>query len=266
MPAAPAYAGLQTRTRRYALVLRIIVGLALTAVAFAIAGRRLWWLYRLGRAGQPAPERIQAVGSNPATDAETQLSEVFGQRKLLKWSVPGTAHFLTFWGFIILILTIVEAYGDLFSRRFAIPGIGHWAAIGFLEDLFAVAVLVGIATFAVIRLRTDPKREGRESRFAGSHTGAAWLVLPPLNVLFSRRPNGLRALQPMRSGGKVLDFEEAAPDTDIFGRGKIEDFTWKGMLDMATCTECGRCQSQCPAWATGKPLSPKMVILDLRDH
>src|SRR5260370_10134436 len=70
----------------------------------------------------------------------------------------------------------------------------------------------------------------------------------------------------MRSGGKVLDFEEADPDTDIFGRGKIEDFTWKGMLDMATCTECGRCQSQCPAWATGKPLSPKKLIMDLRAH
>ena len=70
----------------------------------------------------------------------------------------------------------------------------------------------------------------------------------------------------MRSNGKVLDFEEADPDTDVFGLGKIEDFTWKGMLDMGTCTECGRCQSQCPAWATGKPLSPKQVILDLRDH
>ncbi len=52
----------------------------------------------------------------------------------------------------------------------------------------------------------------------------------------------------------------------MFGRGKIEDFTWKGMLDFATCTECGRCQSQCPAWNTGKPLSPKLLIMDLRDH
>ena len=52
----------------------------------------------------------------------------------------------------------------------------------------------------------------------------------------------------------------------MFGRGKVEDFTWKGMLDFATCTECGRCQSQCPAWNTGKPLSPKLVIMDLRDH
>ncbi|MGB3229590.1 MAG: heterodisulfide reductase-related iron-sulfur binding cluster, partial [Mycobacterium sp.] len=49
-------------------------------------------------------------------------------------------------------------------------------------------------------------------------------------------------------------------------RGKIEDFTWKGFLDMTTCTECGRCQSQCPAWNTGKPLSPKLVIMNLRDH
>ena len=84
--------------------------------------------------------------------------------------------------------------------------------------------------------------------------------------MFSRRPNALGPLEPMRSNGKVLDFEEADPDTDVFGLGKIEDFTWKGLLDMATCTECGRCQSQCPAWATGKPLSPKQVILDLRDH
>ncbi|MCW2794248.1 MAG: protein of unknown function cysteine-rich region domain protein, partial [Nocardioides sp.] len=45
----------------------------------------------------------------------------------------------------------------------------------------------------------------------------------------------------------------------------VEDFTWKGLLDMATCTECGRCQSQCPAWNTEKPLSPKLMIMALRD-
>ena len=56
------------------------------------------------------------------------------------------------------------------------------------------------------------------------------------------------------------------PDTDTFGIGKVEDLSWKGMLDLGACTECGRCQSQCPAWATGKPLSPKQLILDLRDH
>ncbi len=327
------------------MALRIIIGLGLTLIAFAIAGRRLWWLYRLAMTGQPAPERIEALKTHPGKGAETQVTEVFGQRKLLQWTVPGIAHFLTFWGFVILLLTILEAYGDLFSKTFAIPGIGHWTFIGFVEDLFAVAVLAGIAAFAVIRLRNNPKMQGRASRFSGSHTGAAWFVLlmifgviatlliyrgaqintgdfpyahgafasqivghwlsplshganmaiettfvlaqlgmvlaflaflvhskhlhiaiAPLNVLFSRRPNGLRALEPMRSNGKVLDFEEADPDTDVFGIGKIEDLTWKGMLDLGTCTECGRCQSQCPAWLTDKPLSPKMLILDLRDH
>jgi Fe-S oxidoreductase len=327
------------------VALRIVIGLVMTVLAAAIAGRRVWWLYRLAAAGERAPERIEAARQHLGEDVKAQLLEVFGQRKLLKWSVPGAAHFFTFWGFIILIFTIIEAYGDLFQRSFAIPGIGHSAVLGFLEDLFAVAVLAALVVFSVIRLRSDPKREGRRSRFAGSHTGAAWLVLgmiflviatlllyrgaqintgyfpyqhgafasqivghwlaplgtsansgietafilaqlgvilaflvlvvhskhlhigiAPLNVLFSRRPDALGALEPMRSRGKVLDFEEADPDSDTFGRGKIEDFTWKGFLDMATCTECGRCQDQCPAWNTGKPLSPKMVMLDLRDH
>ena len=43
-------------------------------------------------------------------------------------------------------------------------------------------------------------------------------------------------------------------------------FTWKGLLDFTSCTECGRCQSQCPAWATGKPLSPKLLVMGLREH
>ena len=68
------------------------------------------------------------------------------------------------------------------------------------------------------------------------------------------------------SGGEVLNLEEADPEKDTFGVGKVEDFSWKGWLDFATCTECGRCQSQCPAWNTAKPLSPKLVMLALRDH
>ena len=159
------------------MVLRVAVGLVLTVVAFAIAGRRLWWLKRLALSGQPAPERVAAVRAHPGPDAATETTEVIGQRKLLKWTVPGTAHALTFWGFTVLLLTIIESYGELFDRTFSIPWIGHWAFIGFLEDLFAVAVLAGIITFAVIRLRNDPHREGRRSRFFGSHTSAAWLVL-----------------------------------------------------------------------------------------
>jgi Fe-S oxidoreductase len=100
--------------------------------------------------------------------------------------------------------------------------------------------------------------------------GVAWHRFSAFfNIYFKREADGgvaLGALKPMMSGGKVLDLEEADPDEDTFGVGKIEDFSWKGWLDFSTCTECGRCQSQCPAWNTGKPLSPKLLITQLRDH
>jgi Fe-S oxidoreductase len=139
---------------------------------------------------------------------------------------------------------------------FASEIVGHWlhplgtGVNSVLEVVFLLGQIAVVMAFAVIVV----------------YSKHLHIALAPLNVLFSRRPNALGPLEPMRSNGKVLDFEEADPDTDVFGLGKIEDFTWKGLLDMATCTECGRCQSQCPAWATGKPLSPKQVILDLRDH
>ncbi|MEO5832470.1 MAG: (Fe-S)-binding protein [Nakamurella sp.] len=100
--------------------------------------------------------------------------------------------------------------------------------------------------------------------------GVAWHRFTAFfNIYFKREDDGgpaLGALKPMMSGGAVLNLEEADPETDTFGAGKVEDFSWKGWLDFNTCTECGRCQSQCPAWNTGKALSPKIVMLQLRDH
>ncbi len=101
--------------------------------------------------------------------------------------------------------------------------------------------------------------------------GVAWHRFTAFfNIYFKRSGKAavpaLGALRPMISRGEVLDFEKADPEVDTFGAGKVEDFTWKGWLDFTTCTECGRCQSQCPAWNTAKPLSPKLLILALRDH
>ena len=80
------------------------------------------------------------------------------------------------------------------------------------------------------------------------------LWLAPLNVFFrSLRAKG--ALVP-------IDIEKA----ETFGTGKIEDFTWKQLLDLDACTRCGRCQDNCPAHLSGKALSPKKVIQDLKDH
>jgi len=329
--------------------LTLIIGLAGIAVAVALAARRVLFLYKLIKSGQPDPDRVLRVKRDPKGDIEGQLKEVLGQRKLLKWTVPGMAHFFVMWAFLLLASVYGEAGVQLlFGLEAHIPFLQTWGPIGFVQDTIALLCLGGLIVFTVIRIQQSPKRIDRKSRFKGSHTGGAWLILfmifnviwtmfafrgaevangnfsygkaayasygvgklmegigepestlmnglesffllahigvalvfliivvnskhlhiflAPLNVMFKRRPDGLGAAQPMMSNGKVLDFEEADPDTDVFGRGKIEDFTWKGFLDMATCTECGRCQSQCPAWNTGKPLSPKMVILELRDH
>ncbi len=99
--------------------------------------------------------------------------------------------------------------------------------------------------------------------------GVAWhRFLAPFNIFFRRNANGKSSLGPlpaMLSHGEVINFEDPKDD-DVFGLGTRADITWKGLLDMSTCTECGRCQSQCPAWHTEKPLSPKLLIMAMRDH
>jgi Fe-S oxidoreductase len=322
------------------VLIRIILGLAVTVVGFGIAGRRFHWLSKLIRSGKAAPERVRG---SIIPKARAEVTEVAGQKKLLQWTIPGLAHFFTMWGFTILLLTILEAYGDLFQKDFHIPLIGRWEFIGGLEDFFTVAVLIALGVFAIIRVKNAPAKKERQSRFYGSHLDAAWITLimiagvmitlllyraaqvntvnpnqfpygwgafashavaellkplghgtnsvlvtvflianiavisgfavfvsyskhlhifmAPINVAFSRRPRALGAL------GKTPDMDMENIDEDtVFGVGEIGHFSWKQMLDFATCTECGRCQSACPAWNTEKPLSPKLLIMALRDN
>jgi len=98
--------------------------------------------------------------------------------------------------------------------------------------------------------------------------GIAWhRFLAFFNIYYKRNIDkpALGALPAMLSKGKPVNFEDPAED-DVFGLGTRGDISWKGLLDMTSCTECGRCQSQCPAWHTDKPLSPKLLIMAMRDH
>ena len=145
----------------------------------AAAGRtRVLFLYRAITIGQPAPDRVKGVTGRIGAAAKRQVVEVFGQKKLLKWSVPGAAHFFVFWAFVILATVYLEAYGSLVKLLFtggegpmdwAIPIVGHWALLGFLQDFIAVMALFGLVTFVCIRLQNAPKTHGRRSRFFGSH-------------------------------------------------------------------------------------------------
>ena len=64
----------------------------------------------------------------------------------------------------------------------------------------------------------------------------------------------------------IMDMEEKIEREETLGVATIDNFNWKEIMDMYTCTECGRCTEMCPAASTGKILSPKMLICDLRDH
>jgi Fe-S oxidoreductase len=317
------------------VTVRLVAGLLVTVLALGAAAYRALWLTRVVWAGRPIPpERLPTV-----TDTiKAQVTDVFAQRKLFKRPVSGWAHAFTFWGFIVLLLTIIEAYGALFQRNFAIPWFGRSAALGFIEDLFAVAVLAALGVFTVIRLRQSPARLDRRSRFYGSHVDQAYLVLgmiflviatlllyrgaqiaagyspysrdgwwpfaskavsyicpdsmafetvfivaqiavvtgflvfvlyskhmhiftAPLNVFLKRQPRALGAL------GTTPDIETLMESEDaVIGAGQIGHFHRQQLLQTLACTECGRCQDKCPAWNTGKPLNPKLIITSLRDH
>lgn len=81
------------------------------------------------------------------------------------------------------------------------------------------------------------------------------ILTGPINVFFSKmdRPTGRLAPIPQTAKG------------DMLLASTLRDLTWKQLLDGDACTECGRCQDACPAFAAGTPLSPKQVILSLRD-
>src|SRR5918994_4528490 len=125
----------------------LVVGLLMNLIALPIAGKRIGFLYRLITSGQPAPDRVENVRERVGETAKDQLVKVLGQKKLLKWSVPGAAHFFVFWAFLILASVYLEAYGSLAKILFtggegpmdwAIPLIGHWAVLGFLQDFIAM--------------------------------------------------------------------------------------------------------------------------------
>jgi len=311
-----------------------VAGPVVFLVALVLAGglfaRRALFLFRLVAAGRPVsrfddlPRRV-----------EDEAVVVIGQRKIFQRLVPGFMHAFIFWGFLVLLTTIVEAVGEVFDPDFALPWVGHAAWLGFVQDLFAVLVLVGLAMALAIR------KVQRPDRFKGSHleeadfilvmifgiiltlllleatkialgtneSPAAWsFAANALAPLFTRMSSGtveaferfflfshlilvlaflayipyskhLRIFvsainvffENTKARGKLrtipMDLESMDSGDDlVLGAGTVDDLTWKQRLDLYSCTECGRCQSVCPAWNTGKPLSPKLIVMNLRDH
>jgi Fe-S oxidoreductase len=282
------------------------------------AGRRGAFLFGLVAGAVPNDRRPE-----PRRQAEAELEIVLGQRKLLQRLVPGLMHAFIFWGFLVLLPTILMAMIAAVDGTAEFPWLGSQEWFGWLSDVFCVLVLVGVATAVVIRKIVRPER------FRGSHLGEADFILfmiagvvttllfwhasayavglyPAAGPLsramshaFSPDTNADRVflwahlvfiftflwyiprskhlhiataalnvwLARTGSRGRLEPLRFDLPDDELrFGVATIADLTRKEVVDAFSCTECGRCQDACPAYATGKVLSPKLVIMGVRDQ
>jgi Fe-S oxidoreductase len=294
-------------------------------VSGALFARRAALLFRLIRMGRPAARFDDLPGR-----ARAEAVMVVGQSKLLQVLVPGLMHAAIFWGFLVLLPTILIAMTGAVDPHASLPWLGAQGWYALLVDVFALLVLAGVVTAFVIRKVQRPRR------FAGSHLGEADLILALIAGIIctlylwhaSQIALGLneypahwapvssllagalhRSWTPTlervavwahvliilsflvylpyskhlhiflaavnvffgrtRARGRLepIQFEGAGAEEDVrFGTATVADMTWKQTVDTMSCTECGRCQDVCPAYATGKALSPKLLIMALRDQ
>ena len=337
-------------------IVAIVIGMSVTGVAvalFTMAIARFLAFFRVG-----TPEALSRT-ADPVERTKTWVREVLGHTRMARKKWVATAHWVVMVSFGLLFLTLVNAYGQLFSPSFDLWGLAHFTPLAWGFELFGWGAILGIVTLIVVRQREHPRSRGKGSRFYGStfweayfveavilgvgicivflrafeyalgtaqgeswastlnfpltawlgsmfsgmSTGAieaaivavallkilismAWMIvisvtmtmgvawhrfLAIFNIFLKRNADGATALgplEPIAIKGEPVDFEliEDLDEDAALGVGKVEDFTWKGLLDFSTCTECGRCQEQCPAWHTDKPLSPKMLVVGLRNH
>jgi Fe-S oxidoreductase len=250
---------------------------------------------------------------------------VLGQRGVLRDPLPGIAHFVTFWGFIVIQLGLLDLLLNAFNS--SLPWFGESRVFAIILDVFMLLVLLALALFAIRRAVFRPKQlesflhspwdgyiilgliflviltlafvEGFEYTASGgeawSPLGAflgAWfsgmgtdghiiayriswwvhmcvvlafliylprskhlhLLATPFNIFFrSYQPKG------------ALPLLEQIEEREDYGVSRVEQFTWKQLLDGYACTECGRCNTVCPATSTGKPLYPKEIILGVKE-
>ena len=136
---------------------RLVIALLATAVVLVFAAKRVLWLVTLIRSGQPVAD--EAGRKDHMGDRITnQIKEVFAQTKLLKWSIPGIAHFFTMWGFFILASVYLEAYGVLFNPEFHIPIIGRWDTLRLeqvITNLLANAIKYGLGKPIEVSVRGE---------------------------------------------------------------------------------------------------------------
>ncbi|MGA9117222.1 MAG: (Fe-S)-binding protein [Bacteroidota bacterium] len=292
--------------------------LAAALALFARNTRRL--LERLGTG------RKENRWDRPFLRALTVLRVAFGQTKLLREPLAGLLHALIFWGFVVLLSSVLESVGEGFREGFSFSFLGPlYPPLAFLQELTGALVAGAVLVSLVRRIAFSPPRlsvEGRARADAvavlvmifvvmltmfGQNAARAAMdggpaegrlvsgllagIFPPggaplwhgfffwahmltvlgfLNYLpFSKHLHVLSSIpnvyfSDLGPRGALRPIDLADETLVRWGAADTEDLTWKQLLDGYTCTECGRCTASCPANLTGKPLSPKKIMVDIR--
>ncbi len=300
----------------------VVIVVAGLIAAMGVFGYRCYQRAQHLRLGRPAGPFGQ--WGRRAVDV---LVFVCGQARLVRFRGTGLAHVFIFWGFVLLLPTIVQALLEGLFPGFVLPFLATFGPLLLLQDFIALAVIAGVLYGLYYRILVRPERYKGSHQFEGNlvlcfiltimatllcHTGirqnlgeahvaTTW---QPISTLFA---SPFRGLTPTTQSvvatvcwwmhlGVVLVFLTLLPlgkhfhvVTSVFsvflrnrepagclapavrdqgteGVERIEQFTWRQMLDWYSCSECGRCQDVCPAYNSGAPLSPKLLIMGLRTH
>ena len=253
-----------------------------------------------------------------------------GQAKIFRDPVAGLMHALIFWGFLVLITAVLEAFIQGVFSPFSLGMLGAISQVFFAsQDIFGLLVILSVIYALFRRYVLKPKRltgDGNtnadatfilcmimgvmltmygvnatkqivhpeyaayyKAHFLASHLaflfkgneltfynifwwGHIIIILTFMNYLpYSKHFHIVTSLPNVylsKIGPQTLDTEEIDFEKEnvFLGSGDIEQLTWKEMFDGYACTECGRCTSVCPANLTGKPLSPRKIIMDIRER
>jgi Fe-S oxidoreductase/nitrate reductase gamma subunit len=302
---------------------RTIIFAIILLGAFVLFGLSLRRMIKLISIGKPE-NRLDHLSER----FKRMMTVAFGQSKLFREPIPGMMHAFIFWGFLVLLSSILEAIGDGLSSGFTFRFIGiFYQPLQFCQDLFVGLVIVGVFIALYRRFILRPKRlqvDGHSQIDATAILLTIFLimisllgqnairvqfdidesghflsaVLAPIltssnvstnNILFeiywwmhivlvlgflnylpySKHAHILTAvpnvfLSSLKPKGALKPIDLEAEGVEKFGAIDVDDLTWKQLLDSYTCTECGRCTASCPANITGKKLSPKKIMTDIR--
>lgn len=299
-----------------------IVILISSFTLFTINVKRLLSYLKLGKPEDRSDNKWRRI--------KNVITIALGQKKLLREPFAGIMHFMIFWGFIVLLLAILETIGEGLYPDFNFSFLGVlYKPLCMLQDVMGLLVITSVAFALFRRYILRPKRlevSGHAqfdatliltmivlimiSMFGQSAAQIAksdttiysWKIISAqialyfsglpfeqqqswyeifwwMHILFvlslmnylpyskhlhilSSIPNVYLAKLDNRASLKMLNLADETATK--FGASDVEDLTWKQLLDGYTCTECGRCTASCPANITGKPLSPKKIIVDIK--